>query len=92
MIIYKNKNDWSTIKIDDNWVETEDEIVNTPIGAVLKSYTQTEEYKNNIQKIHDPVITGQNIISDQSHNKHYNNTNNQTKDLFADVLYASAGG
>lgn len=45
MKIYVKGNDYATFQVDKTWVETEDEIVGTPLGQQLLSYTQTQEYQ-----------------------------------------------
>ena len=50
MKLYKNGNDFATWQVDDTWQEIEDEIVETPIGTQLKSYTKKAEYKKRIAK------------------------------------------
>ena len=51
MKIYIKDEAFSTKQFDDSWIETEDEIVETPIGCRLKSYTKTEEYAKIIKGI-----------------------------------------
>lgn len=50
MKLYKKGNDYATWKIDETWQEFEDEIVETPVGTQLKSYTLTQEYQNKVLK------------------------------------------
>ena len=51
MKIYVKGKDFATFQVDETWVETEDEIVETPIGAQLKSFLETDEYKQKIANI-----------------------------------------
>lgn len=51
MKIYIKDGAFSTKQFDETWIETEDEIVETPLGMQLKSYTLTPEYAERIRKI-----------------------------------------
>lgn len=48
MKIYIKGNDYATFQVDETWQETDDEIVETPIGTQLKSYTLTAEYQQRV--------------------------------------------
>lgn len=50
MILYKKGNDFATWQVDETWQEIDDEIVETPIGTQLKSYTLTPEFAKLLQK------------------------------------------
>lgn len=50
MKLYKNGNDYATWQIDETWQEIDDEIVETPIGTQLKSYTLTPEYQQKLSQ------------------------------------------
>lgn len=50
MKLYKNGNNFATYKVNDDWEEFEDEIVETPIGTQLKSYTKKADYKKRVAK------------------------------------------
>ena len=50
MKLYKKGNDFATWQVDETWQEIDDEIVETPIGTQLKSYTLTPEYAKILQK------------------------------------------
>lgn len=50
MKLYKNGNDFATWQVDETWQEIDDEIVETPIGNQLKSYTLTPEYAERLGK------------------------------------------
>lgn len=45
-MVYTKNGTISTIKYDDTWEEIDDELVETPYGAMLKSYVESEEYKD----------------------------------------------
>lgn len=48
MKIYKKGKDFATFQVDESWVETEDEIVETIIGTKLKSQTKTKEFEEHV--------------------------------------------
>ena len=50
MILYKKGNDYATWQIDETWQEIDDEIVETPIGTQLKSYTLTADYQQKLSQ------------------------------------------
>lgn len=50
MKLYKNGEQIATYKVGDDWIEFEDEIVETPLGSKLKSFTFTNEYKKELEK------------------------------------------
>ena len=50
MKLYRKNGGITTKKIDDTWEEFEDELIETPIGIQLKSYTKKAEYKKRIAK------------------------------------------
>lgn len=50
MKIYIKGKDFATYQVDETWVETEDEIVDTPIGQQLKSYILTAEYQQKVMQ------------------------------------------
>lgn len=50
MKLYKKGKDFATYQVADDWEEIDDEIVETPIGTQLKSYTKKAEYKKRIAK------------------------------------------
>lgn len=45
MKLYKKGKDFATYQVADDWQEIDDEIVETPLGAQLLSYTLTAEYQ-----------------------------------------------
>lgn len=47
-MLFKKGNEISTFKVDNSWVEIDDELINTEIGTHLKSYTETQEFKNKL--------------------------------------------
>lgn len=49
-MIYKKGNAICKVKIDETWQEIADEIVETPIGTQLKSYTLTPEYAERLER------------------------------------------
>ena len=50
MKLYRKDGNFSTYQVEEDWEEFEDEIVETPIGTQLKSYTLTKEYADRIAK------------------------------------------
>ena len=52
MKVYIKGTAFANYQVDDTWVETEDEIVETPIGMQLLSYTQTQEYQQRIENLY----------------------------------------
>ena len=59
MVLYKKGNAFATYQPDDSWKEIEDEIVDTPCGKQLKSFTQTPEFAKMLQKqeIENQILT-----------------------------------
>lgn len=47
-MLFKKGTQISNFKIDDTWTKIDDELVNTEIGTYLKSYTETQEFKNKL--------------------------------------------
>lgn len=50
MKLYRKDNAVATYQLDDTWEEFEDELIETPIGTQLKSYTKKAEYKKRVAK------------------------------------------
>lgn len=50
MVLYKKGNAFATYKVDDTWEKIEDEIIDTPCGKQLKSFTLTPEFAKILQK------------------------------------------
>ncbi len=50
MKIFVNGENFATYKVDENWVEVDDEIVLTEIGFQRKSKLNSKEFLNKIKK------------------------------------------